>query len=182
MSNYPLKVLSMGAGVQSTTLLYMMLRGEIEKADHVIFADTGWEPQTVYDHLEKLKVLMVEANMPFHFVTAKRAATKEGSRNITGNLRKDFLEDGSGFASMPLHILQEDGKHGMIKRQCTFDYKIQPVLLKMRELAGLKRGERCKEIRIIQMFGISYDESQRMRDPSFSWIQNFHTVSIQSPA
>lgn len=172
MTTYPLKVLSMGAGVQSTTLLYMMLRGEIEKADHVIFADTGWEPQNVYDHLETLKVLMSEAGIPFHFVTAKRERTREGARNITGNLRKDFLEDGSGFASMPLHILQDDGKHGMIKRQCTFDYKIQPVLLKMRELAGLKRGERCKEIRIVQMFGISYDESQRMRDPSFSWVVN----------
>ena len=38
----PLRILSLGAGVQSTTLLYMMIEGEIERPDHAIFSDTGW--------------------------------------------------------------------------------------------------------------------------------------------
>jgi len=159
MSSYPLKVLSMGAGVQSTTLLYMMLRGEIEKADHIVFADTGWEPQTVYDHLAKLRVLIDQADIAFHMVSK-------------GNIRNDFLNKDGRAASMPLHMTSDNGSAGMIRRQCTAEYKIQPILLKVRELAGLKRGERCKEVRITQMIGISYDESQRMRDPAFSWIQN----------
>jgi len=169
MTDKPLRVLSMGAGVQSTTLLYMMLNGEIEKADHVVFADTGWEPQNVYDHLDTLKPLMLEAGIPFHYVTAKGDYP---SRKITGNLRADFINDPKGFATMPLHILDENGKRGMVKRQCTYDYKIQPVLLKLRELAGLAKGQRSKETRIIQIMGISWDESQRMRDPAFSWIKN----------
>jgi hypothetical protein len=155
----PLRVLSLGAGVQSTTLLLMMLEGEIEMADHVIFADTGWEPKPVYEHLEYLKQLIDEAGIPFHMVTA-------------GNIRADALSENSRFASMPLHTMSPEGKKGLVRRQCTNEYKIQPLLKKQRELAGLKKGQRCKDHLITTIIGISWDESQRMRDAAFSWIKN----------
>jgi len=160
---YPLRVLSLGAGVQSTTLLLMMIRGEIPKADHAIFADTGWEPQAVYDHLEYLKPMMVDAGIKLHIVSK-------------GNIREDFVSGVTRFASMPLHIKNKDGKKGMIRRQCTAEYKIKPINKKQRELAGLKSGQRCKEHRITTVIGISYDESQRMRDPAFPWIQNEYAL------
>jgi 3'-phosphoadenosine 5'-phosphosulfate sulfotransferase (PAPS reductase)/FAD synthetase len=47
-----LRVLSLGAGVQSTTLALMAAHGEIEPPHCAIFADTGWEPRAVYDHLD----------------------------------------------------------------------------------------------------------------------------------
>lgn len=159
MSEYPLRVLSLGAGVQSTTLLLMMLHGEVERADHVIFADTGWEPKAVYKHLDYLKGLMEEAKMPFHMVSK-------------GNIREDFLTDGKRYASMPLHLIGEDGKKGMVRRQCTAEYKLAPLMKKQRELAGLKSGQRCKEHRITTIIGISWDEVQRIKDPQFSWIQH----------
>jgi hypothetical protein len=155
----PLSVLSLGAGVQSTTLLLMMLHDEIPRADHVIFADTGWEPQKVYEHLENLKVLMEKANMPFHMVSK-------------GNIRQDFLTDGKRYASMPLHMIGEDGKKGMVRRQCTAEYKLGPLMKKQRELAGLKSGQRSKEHLITTVIGISWDEVQRVKDPQFSWIQH----------
>ena len=51
------KVLSLGAGVQSSCLALMAERGEygLSKPDFAIFADTGWEPPAVYEHLEWLK-------------------------------------------------------------------------------------------------------------------------------
>lgn len=159
MSKYPLRVLSLGAGVQSTTILLMMIHGEIPKADHVIFADTGWEPKRVYQHLEWLQDLMQKNNMIFHIVSK-------------GNLREDFLSDVKRYASMPLYLIGEQNKKGMIRRQCTTEYKLEPVVKKQRELAGLKPRQRCKEHRIVNIIGISYDESQRMRDPLFPWIQN----------
>jgi len=159
MSKYPIRVLSLGAGVQSTALLLMMIHGEIEKADAVIFADTGWEPKAVYEHLGWLESLMKENDMPFYKVSK-------------GNIRNDFITGGTRFASMPLHILNKDGKKAMVRRQCTSEYKIQPLLKKQREIAGLGKGQRCKEHRITTIIGISYDESQRMRDPQFSWIHH----------
>ena len=157
--NKPIRVLSLGAGVQSTALLLMMIHGEIPKADQVIFADTGWEPQKVYEHLKWLQTLMEEHQIPFSIVSK-------------GNIRKDFLANNQRYASMPLYLIGEDGKAGMIRRQCTSEYKLAPLMKKQRELAGLKSGQRSKEHLITTVIGISYDESQRMRDPEFSWIRH----------
>jgi hypothetical protein len=159
MTEYPKRVLSLGAGVQSTAVLLMMIHGEIPKADAVIFSDTGWEPKAVYKHLEKLEVLMAENNMPFYKVSF-------------GNIRQDFIESETRFATMPLYTLNKDGKKSMLMRQCTNDYKIKPLNKMQRELAGLKKGQRCQEHRITTIIGISYDESQRMRDPQFTWMRN----------
>lgn len=44
-----LRALSLGAGVQSTTMALMAAHGEIQPMpDCAIFADTGWEPKAVY--------------------------------------------------------------------------------------------------------------------------------------
>ena len=66
-----INILSLGAGVQSSTLLLMSLYGEIPPLDYVIFADTGWEPTAVYKHLEKLKKICYEAKLPLITVSVK---------------------------------------------------------------------------------------------------------------
>jgi len=157
--NKPLRILSLGAGVQSTTLLHMMIAGEIEPADHVIFADTGWEPKPVYAHLEKLEALMQKHEIKFHKVSA-------------GNLRIDALRTDKRSATMPLYMLNQNGSKGMVRRQCTSEYKIAPLLKKQRELVGLAKGARSKEHLATTIIGISWDETQRMRDAAFSWLRN----------
>ena len=50
-----LRVLSLGGGVQSTTLALMAAHGEIGPMPHcAVFADSGWEPKAVYEHLRWL--------------------------------------------------------------------------------------------------------------------------------
>ena len=44
-----LRILSLGAGVQSSTLLMKIYNNEIKPVDAAIFADTGNEPQEVYE-------------------------------------------------------------------------------------------------------------------------------------
>ena len=163
MTSKPVRILSFGAGVQSTTILYMMIHGELPKAEHVIFSDTGWEPKEVYVHLDKMAKLMEQNDMKLHIVSA-------------GNIRSDFMDGKEHFASMPLHVKSKDGKKGMIRRQCTSDYKIKPLMLKQRELAGLKKSQRSKEHLLTTVIGISYDESQRMRDAFFNW--NVHDYPL----
>lgn len=159
MADYPIRALSLGAGVQSSTLLRMCIAGELEPIQHAIFSDTGWEPKAVYEHLAVVKAEAEAAGIQVHVVRS-------------GNLRQDALDPERRHASMPLHILGPDGKPGMIRRQCTSEYKLKPLLAKQRELAGLAKGERCKEHRITSLIGISWDEAQRMKDPLFPWIVN----------
>jgi len=156
MSQYPIRVLSLGAGVQSTTLLRMIIHGELPMVQHAIFSDTGWEPRAVYDHLNTLKSECEEAGIPLHIVS-------------NGNIRNDALDPDKRFASMPVHLRNQKGE-AILRRQCTAEYKIKPLMQKQRELAGLEPGQRCNEHRVTTVIGISWDETQRVKDPAFPWI------------
>ena len=46
---------SLGAGIQSTAMVLMSLRGNLEKLDLVVFADTGNEPSYVYENVDRIK-------------------------------------------------------------------------------------------------------------------------------
>ena len=61
-----LRILSLGAGVQSSVVLLMSERGELPKLDHAIFADTGDEPKSVYEYLQYLKSI---CKTPIHVVS-----------------------------------------------------------------------------------------------------------------
>ena len=58
-----MEVLNLGAGVQSSTILLMSLRGELPRIDYAVFADTGWEPPAVYRQFERLQALASEAGV-----------------------------------------------------------------------------------------------------------------------
>lgn len=58
-------ILSLGAGVQSTALLLMAEEGMIEPVVAAVFADTGDEPQELYDHIERLRGMV---SFPIHVV------------------------------------------------------------------------------------------------------------------
>lgn len=50
-----LRIENLGCGVQSTTIFLMAHEGIIEPIDYACFADTGEEPEEVYQHLEWLR-------------------------------------------------------------------------------------------------------------------------------
>lgn len=53
VENATLRVVSFGAGVQSTVMLLMAAKGEITPCpDVAIFADTQFEPPEIYEHLD----------------------------------------------------------------------------------------------------------------------------------
>jgi len=169
-----LKILSLGAGVQSSTILLMSCRGDLPKIDHAIFADTQWEPKAVYNHLKYLEVEAELAGIPVHRVTA-------------GDLRADALNFGterSRWASMPLYIRNPNGSVGAVTRQCTKEYKIEPIeKFIRRELLGLKPRQIAPALAVQHWFGISADEVYRNRKSLKHW-QTFHyplQVDVTSP-
>lgn len=155
-----LRVLSLGAGVQSSVLALRAAEGEIgPMPDCAIFADVGWEPKAVYEHLDWL-----EKQLPFPVY-----------RVSAGNIRDDAVaginSTGQRFASMPFFLVGPEGD-GMGRRQCTSEYKIKPVVRKIRDLCGLKRGQRARGIVVEQWIGISTDESHRMKQARDKWVKN----------
>lgn len=145
-------VISLGAGVQSTTLLAMAAAGEIGPMPTLaIFADTGGEPAHVYEHLD--------------FLERSLGERIEIVRVSAGNLREDIQALGTGarkrLSNPPLFSLNDRGERGMLPRGCTRDYKIRPLERELR-----RRGY-GKDRPIEQWLGISYDEIQRMKPTAF---------------
>lgn len=154
-----LNILSLGAGVQSSTLALMAAHGEITPMpDAAIFADTGAEPQPVMKWLDWL-----EARLPF---PVYRVMHKDG-------LKASVIDSAKGrFASPPFYTDSVNGG-GIMKRQCTYDYKIAPITKKIRNLIGLEHGERAKQgVQVTQWIGISADEIQRMKESHHHYIQH----------
>lgn len=163
------RILSLGAGVQSTCVALMSVHGEIEPVEHAIFSDTGWESKSVYKHLAWLTPIMEEAGIQVHKVKASPR-----TKNMTGNIRQDALSDDVS-ASMPIFLKDpETGGMGTAHRQCTSDYKIIPVQAKEREIIGLAKGSRWRPENgyITNVMGISLDEIQRMKDNRLKYIEN----------
>jgi 3'-phosphoadenosine 5'-phosphosulfate sulfotransferase (PAPS reductase)/FAD synthetase len=64
ISDKKLVVISLGAGVQSSTMALMAARGQIEPMpDYAIFADTQAEPKHIYSWLDWL-----ETQLPFPLI------------------------------------------------------------------------------------------------------------------
>ncbi len=152
-----LNLISLGAGVQSTTVALMAAAGEIgPMPDGAIFADTGWEPKAVYGHLERLKKALP---FPVYIVSA-------------GNIRADAITrsntTGQRFAAIPWYTISPRGKKGMGRRQCTSEYKLNPIKRKVVELNGGQRRKASTEMWI----GISTDEAVRMKPSRVQYIKN----------
>ena len=64
MPDPTMRLLSLGAGVQSTVLALMAAEGTLPGLDGAIFADTRWEPRRVYDHLDRLEKVLADAGLP----------------------------------------------------------------------------------------------------------------------
>jgi len=118
--SYKLRILSLGAGVQSTTILLMSHHGELPKLDAAIFSDTGWEREATYLRLDYLRSIV---SIPIITVSG-------------GNVREDMREaqvrglkkDGVRWANMPFYTRDRStGNLGMLRRQCTREYKVEPI-------------------------------------------------------
>lgn len=160
-SNTPRHFISLGAGVQSSTMALMAARGELTPMPNAaIFADTQWEPQHVYEWLNWLET---QLPFPVHRVTR-------------GSLRQDALRkqnsSGGRFASIPWHMTNPDGSPSMGRRQCTSEYKIQPLIKERRRLLGYPPRARIPVGSCVTWIGISTDEIGRMKDSRERWNAN----------
>jgi hypothetical protein len=135
----------------------MAARGEIgPMPDCAIFADTGWEPAAVYRHLDWL-----ETQLPF---PVKRIS----GGNILDHILRNKNKTGQRFASVPWFT--ENG--GMGRRQCTREFKIDPLQKMQRALLGFAPRTRIPSGSCEVWIGISTDERQRQKDARNKWQTN----------
>ncbi len=155
-------ILNLGAGWQSSRIFLASCLGQLPKFDAAVFSDTQWEPDAVYENMTFLVAEAAKAGIPLAQVTA-------------GPIRAEILEfmqarrhlGRKRYASAPMFIKNVDGSQGRMKRQCTKEYKIEPIERWIRrEFLGLAPKKRIPGgVVIRQWFGISEDENRRCAYP-----------------
>lgn len=151
----PVHILSLGAGVQSSTMALMAAAGEITPMPvAAIFADTQDEPKSVYTWLEWL-----ENQLPFPALRVSRGRLQDRCCS-TGFSKKN---NKVSFSSIPAYVQWKDERgtiigDGLIPRQCTRDFKIDPIT---KAINALRRKHRTNAI---QWVGISIDEIYRAKE------------------
>ena len=164
-----MRVLSLGAGVQSSTLAYMTTwrgRDSVPRCDHAIFADTGAEPKSVYSQLYRLQ-RDLEPRTRVHIVMHKEGLTKQLEKAAKAEEKSP---------NPPFFAISEKGI-GQLQRQCTSDFKINPINKFVRQLLGLKARERVpKGTQVEMLIGISVDEVYRVRQNKLPWIKNVYPL------
>lgn len=183
-----LRVLSLGAGVQSSTMALMAAVGELPQPDCAIFACTQGEPEAVYRHLQWL------AGVPYEPYVAPSGATM--FRAVPGSYRSGVLpfvthvvtrgnlwrsastvrrtRDGERTyisTGIPVYTLEDGLRKGIGKRQCTRTFKVEPVIYKCRKLLGLRRVTKALGVLVEMWIGITTDEADRMKPAAAPWVR-----------
>lgn len=149
-------VLSLGAGIQSTTLALMAMHGLIEKPQYAIFADTGWESAQTIDHLNELEKLL---DFP---------VIRTSNGNLLSDLIRGLTSPRNFFTPPP--FFNASGSIGI--RHCTSDYKITPIKRTVRKLLNVGERTRLYGKYVVMQIGISLDECHRAKPSNVDFIRH----------
>ena len=158
-----MKILSCGAGQQSTALALMSCDNVYHSGkfplvpiyDAIIFCDLGGEREWVYKQVDFLANECEKAKIPFYVLKDK-------------NLKEDYIKNygKSRVCTIPFWSVDKNGKKGKMTRHCTIDYKIIQMQNFVRwNLLGYKKYERTKteDIQAHEMhIGFTSEEQQRI--------------------
>lgn len=145
-------------GVQSVAMYLMSSTGFLPRADFAIMADPGKEREKTYQYMEFLcNWQQLNGGIPI---------IVHQEKNLFQDLLDSASADSGRFVSIPAYV-SNNGEVGMLRRQCTHEYKIRVMDRAIRDLYGLKKGQRCPPTGIWK--GISLDEIDRMTHPRESY-------------
>lgn len=159
---FDLRVISLGAGVQSSTMYRRAALGDYGVVpDYAIFADTQQEPKWVYEQLDQLE-------HEFGDVIPILRAT---GGDLGEMIKRGVNQTGHRFPSVPFWVEGADGTSSPGRRQCSREMKIDVIQRKVRDLLGLKKRQRAKGRFLVEEWvGISTDEIQRAKPARYDWV------------
>ena len=142
-----MKILSFGAGMQSTALALMSCENvDAERKGHerpyplvpvydlVVFCDLGFEPPWVMQQAEFVHRACDTAGIRYEMLDAP--------------LHRDLMQNFGRrrTVSIPWWTLRDDGHKSRMPRNCTLDYKVERISKFVRwEVLGYKKGQRLRD-------------------------------------
>ena len=168
-----MKILSFGAGMQSTALALMSCENAIRKMkpypqvpiyDAVVFCDLGLEPSWVQKQAEFTRRSCESAGITFY--------------RLDTPLYQDFMKNFGErrTVSVPWWTLRADGHRSKMPRNCTCDYKSKAITQYVRwNLLGYRKGQRLRseDLKAHEMhLGFSIEERRRCRTNPHKLFEN----------
>lgn len=175
-----MKILSCGAGMQSTALALMACENakakspiypEVPIYDDIVFCDLGFEPPWVMKQVDFIRKACEWAGLHFKVIESP----------LYGDFMQNFGERRT--ISIPWWTIRDDGHKSKMPRNCTIDYKVEVISKYVRwELLGYKKGQRLrdedKKAHEMHM-GFSAEEAKRCKDsPNPMFINKFPLVDM----
>ncbi|QPC44035.1 hypothetical protein HW532_15845 [Kaustia mangrovi] len=161
-----LRALSLGGGVQSTALALMTCHGVVgPRPDVMIFSDPGDEASLTMRHLDWLEAEVTrQTNGQMRCIRTSKGERLSDSIRRRARGRNGVRKDGepNRFVSAP--FFTANGGQG--RRQCTREFKVEPITKVQRELLGFKPRQRIPPRSCEIWIGFSTDEVVRA-GPSF---------------
>lgn len=144
----------------------------MEKPDYAIFADTKWEPQSVYDTIDWL-----QSQVSFPVITT------DNGRSLRQDVIDGVNAQGQPWMTLPVYLADANGDYaGLNWRQCTKNYKLDPIRRKVQELLGVRpRQSLSPETHIEMWLGITTDEAMRVKPNRNWWIVNRYPLIDDLP-
>jgi len=162
-------IVSYGGGTQSTAMILMALEGKfgLKRPDFGVWADTGAEPEFIYSYVDYfVKYVKDHYNFEIYIIQHKQGL-EHHVLSVPEKSRKGNFYNSS---VPPFYTYNEDTKKvGMLMRQCTSDFKINPVTKFIN--SKLKRGEPYR-----MWIGISFDERSRMKISPIKRRKNYYPL------
>lgn len=180
-----MKILSFGAGMQSTALALMSCDNAIAKKlnqpmpfpkvpiyDFVVICDLGFEPPWVMQQAEFVAKICESVGISYRCLDAP----------LYQDLMRDFGK--KRVVSIPWWTLDEEGHKSKMPRNCTLDYKVDLISKFIRwEALGYKKGQRLREEdkKAHEMhMGFGYEEKKRCKEnPNPMFINKFPLVDMK---
>lgn len=179
-----MKILSCGAGMQSTALALMSCENKIAADnghgtvhplvpiyDAVIFCDLGMEPPWVMAQVHFIRRACESAGIHFKILDSP----------LYADFMKNFGERRT--ISIPWWTIKDDGHKSKMPRNCTIDYKVEVISKYVRwELLGYRKGQRLRpaDQKAHEMhMGFSFEERRRCREsPNPMFVNRFPLVDL----
>lgn len=161
----------------------MSCLGKLPHLDAAIFADTGWEPQAVYAHLDFLTEQAQCAHIPIYRVQAgnlkddlrRLAMHPQGSHSKRIDQPPFYVHPDGPLPAQTQTVdtlwgpefltIQPQEKTGRLFRKCTKKYKLDPIRRQVRQLRHDAQASA-----VPQWIGISFDELGRMKPADVRYI------------
>ena len=168
-----MRVISLGGGVQSTVMCLLAEQGAFGvKPDCAIFADTQWEPHSVYNNIHWL-----QSQVSFPIIT-----TSNG-RSLREDVINGVNAQGAPWMTLPVYLADSNGKSlGINWRQCTKNYKLDPIRREVQRLLGVRPRQLLSAETSIEMWlGITTDESMRVKTSRDWWVTHRYPLVDDFP-